>query len=172
MGFTEKEVQDLCIKYNMDYQKMKEWYDGYLVSSNQSIYNHRSVVCALMDRKYENYWTSTETFEALKIYIDMDFDGIKENVIRLLAGEYIPVQTISFQNDMTTFESKDDIYTLLIHPGYLGYDSEEKKCYIPNKEVSDSFVVSISHSQWGNTTKALVNSRELLEATWKQDEKR
>ncbi len=65
MGFTEQEVYDLCLKYNMDYNEMKQWYDGYHMSNDISVYNHRSVVYALMDRKYENYWTSTETYEAL-----------------------------------------------------------------------------------------------------------
>src|SRR5699024_6675547 len=132
--------------------------------------NHRSVVYALMDRKYENYWTSTETYEALQVYIDMNFDDLKDNIVQLLAEENVPVQTTSFQNDMTTFKSKDDVLTLLIHLGYLGYNSSDHTCYIPNKEVVDSFVNSIRSSDWHETTKALLNSRELLEATWRQDE--
>ena len=85
MGFTEKEVQDLCQKYNMDYNKMKEWYDGYQMTEELSVYNHRSVVFSLIDRKYENYWSATETYEALQIYIDMNFDGLKDDVVKLLA---------------------------------------------------------------------------------------
>ena len=170
MGFTEQEVYDLCLKYNMDYNEMKKWYDGYRMSDDISVYNHRSVVYALMDRKYENYWTSTETYEALQVYIDMNFDDLKDNIVQLLAEENVPVQTTSFQNDMTTFKSKDDVLTLLIHLGYLGYNSSDHTCYIPNKEVVDSFVNSIRSSDWHETTKALLNSRELLEATWRQDE--
>ena len=170
MGFTEKEVKDLCIQYDMNYDDMKEWYDGYQMSEDLSIYNHRSVVYALMDRKYENYWTSTETYEALQIYIDMNFEGLKDDIVKLLAGENVPVQTTSFQNDMTTFDSKDDVLTLLIHLGYLGYNRDDQSVYIPNKEVIDSFVNSIRNSNWQTTTKALLNSRELLEATWREDE--
>ena len=170
MGFTEQEVYDLCLKYNMDYNEMKQWYDGYRMSNDISVYNHRSVVYALMDRKYENYWTSTETYEALQVYIDMNFDDLKDNIVQLLAEENVPVQTTSFQNDMTTFKSKDDVLTLLIHLGYLGYNSSDHTCYIPNKEVVDSFVNSIRSSDWHETTKALLNSRELLEATWRKDE--
>lgn len=170
MGFTEDEVKELCLKYDMNYDDMKSWYDGYMVSSELSIYNHRSVVCSLMDKKYENYWTSTETYEALRVYIDMNYDGLKDDVVKLLAGESVPIQITSFQNDMTTFKSKDDVLTLLIHLGYLGYNSSNRTCYIPNKEVVDSFVNSIRSSDWNETTKALLNSRELLEATWKKDE--
>ena len=170
MGFTEQEVYDLCLKYNMDYSKMKQWYDGYQISNDISVYNHRSVVYALMDRKYENYWSSTETYEALQVYIDLNKDGLKDSIIEMLADENVPVQTSSFQNDMTTFDTKDDVLTLLIHLGYLGYNSSDHTCYIPNKEVVDSFVNSIRNSDWHETTKALLNSRELLQATWRQDE--
>ena len=170
MGFTEKEVQDLCLKYDMDYEKMKDWYDGYKMTDDLSVYNHRSVVYALIDRKYENYWSATETYEALKVYIDMNYDGLKDDIVKLLAGEHVAVQTTSFQNDMTTFDTKDDVLTLLIHLGYLGYNSSNQTCYIPNKEVIDSFVNSIRSSNWNETTKALLNSRALLEATWNRDE--
>ena len=170
MGFTEKEVQDLCQKYNMDYNIMKEWYDGYQMTEELSVYNHRSVVFSLIDRKYENYWSVTETYEALQIYIDMNFDGLKDDVVKLLAGEYVYLNVNKFQNDMTTFKSKDDVLTLLIHLGYLGYNSLNQTCYIPNKEVTSSFTASIEDSSWNETTKALLNSQALLEATWNKDE--
>jgi len=170
MGFTEKEVENLCCQYKMEYEKMKEWYDGYRMSPGISIYNHRSVVYAIMDKKYENYWTSTETYEALQVYIDMNYDGLKDEVVKLLAGEDVRINTDKFQNDMTTFKSKDDVLTLLIHLGYLGYNRENQKCYIPNKEVTSAFINSIEDSNWKETTRALLNSQELLEATWQKDE--
>ncbi len=170
MGFTEQEVYDLCLKYNMDYNEMKQWYDGYHMTEHLSTLSPRSVVSSLIRNKFGNYWTSTETDEALQVYIDLNKDGLKDSVIEMLAGESVPVQTSSFQNDMTTFKSKDDVLTLLIHLGYLGYNSSNHTCYIPNKEVSTSFIDSIEDSNWEETTKALLNSRELLEATWRKDE--
>ena len=170
MGFTEQAVYDLCLKYNMDYNEMKQWYDGYHMTEHLSTLSPRSVVSSLIRNKFGNYWTSTETYEALQVYIDLNKDGLKDSVIEMLAGESVPVQTTSFQNDMITFDTKDDVLTLLIHLGYLGYNSSDHTCYIPNKEVIDSFVNSIRKSNWEETTKALLSSRELLEATWKQDE--
>ena len=170
MGFTEAEVQDLCVQYNVSYDEMKQWYDGYHMTDSLSTLSPRSVVASLIRNKFGNYWTSTETYEALQVYIDLNKDGLKDSVIEMLAGESVPVQTSSFQNDMTTFDTKDDVLTLLIHLGYLGYNSSDHTCYIPNKEVIDSFVNSIRKSNWEETTKALLSSRELLEATWKQDE--
>ena len=170
MGFTETEVQNLCVQYNVSYDEMKQWYDGYHMTDHLSTLSPRSVVASLIRNKFGNYWTSTETYEALQVYIDLNKDGLKDSVIEMLAGESVPVQTSSFQNDMTTFDTKDDVLTLLIHLGYLGYNSSDHTCYIPNKEVIDSFVNSIRKSNWEETTKALLSSRELLEATWKQDE--
>ncbi|OUQ33630.1 AAA family ATPase [Massilimicrobiota timonensis] len=170
MGFTETEVQNLCIQYNISYDEMKQWYDGYHMTDHLSTLSPRSVVASLIRKQFGNYWTSTETYEALQVYIDLNKDGLKDSVIEMLAGESVPVQTSSFQNDMTTFDTKDDVLTLLIHLGYLGYNSSDHTCYIPNKEVIDSFVNSIRKSNWEETTKALLSSRELLEATWKQDE--
>ena len=170
MGFTETEVQNLCVQYNISYDEMKQWYDGYHMTDHLSTLSPRSVVASLIRNKFGNYWTSTETYEALQVYIDLNKDGLKDSVIEMLAGESVPVQTSSFQNDMTTFDTKDDVLTLLIHLGYLGYNSSDHTCYIPNKEVIDSFVNSIRKSNWEETTKALLSSRELLEATWRKDE--
>ena len=169
MGFTDKEVEELCKEYDIEYKEMKTWYDGYHLSKEVSVYNPRSVVYAIMDRKFSNYWTSTETYEALKIYIDMNYDGLKDDVIRLLSYERVAINPNKFQNDMTTFASKDDILTLLVHLGYLGYDNINKEVYIPNNEVISSFIDSIESSNWKETTRAILNSRALLEATINQD---
>ena len=170
MGLTEKEVENLCIKYDVSFEMMKQWYDGYRLTKEISVFSPRSVVASITRKKFDNYWTNTETYEALRVYIDMNYDGLKDEVVKLLAGEDVRINTDKFQNDMTTFKSKDDVLTLLIHLGYLGYNSSNQTCYIPNKEVIDSFVNSIRSSNWNETTKALLNSRALLEATWNRDE--
>lgn len=33
---------------------------------------------------FRSYWNETETFEALKRYIDLDMDGLHERVVRLV----------------------------------------------------------------------------------------
>jgi len=45
---------------------------------------------------------------------------------------------------MTTFSKKDDVLTLLVHLGYLTYDSENKSVSIPNREVSIEYANAIS----------------------------
>lgn len=47
---------------------------------------------------FSNYWTSTETYEALKIYMDMDFDGLRQNIVRMLGGERVAVNTLKKRN--------------------------------------------------------------------------
>jgi len=170
MGFTESEVKQLCQRYDVDYNEMKRWYDGYHLTDTISTFSPRSVVVSIIRKHFGNYWTSTETYEALQVYIDMNYDGLKDDIVKLLAGEHVYLNIIKFQNDMTTFKSKDDVMTLLIHLGYLGYNSSNQTCYIPNKEVTSSFIASIEDSSWNETTKALLNSQALLEATWQKNE--
>jgi len=191
-GFTEEEVQDLCVRYGRDYQSVKEWYDGYILSDivppdpnhellkkhgqspvakKYSIFNPLSVVKAMRSGIFNNYWNETETYEALKQYIDWNFEGLKEDITILMKkGNRIKVDITGYQNDMTTFHSKDDILTMLIHLGYLGYQSDTKEIFIPNNEVLEVFKSSTANRDWAVTFKALENSQKLLEATWNLDE--
>lgn len=170
IGFTEEEVYELCEKYGMDFEETKRWYDGYSFPRVKHIYSPKSVVDAMLDGEFGNYWTRTETYEALKVYIEMNYDGLKDAVIKMLAGAEYPVNTNRFQNDMTTFESKDDVLTLLIHLGYLAYDIDKKTAYIPNYEVREEFVNAIEGARWDDTVRAIKASDELLEAVINADE--
>ncbi|MCD7893948.1 MAG: ATP-binding protein [Erysipelotrichaceae bacterium] len=172
MGFTEDEVKCLCEENNMDFNEMKSWYDGYYIGQNMSIYSPRSIVKAISSKICRSYWTKTGTFENLSKHINMNFDGLKETVIQLLAGEEIKVDTGGFQNDMSIFRSKDDVLTMLIHLGYLGYNRNNETVYIPNKEIIDSFIQSIKTPQYEQTYKAICNAQELLESTWDMNEEK
>ena len=170
-GFTETEVKMLCEEYKMPFDETKRWYDGYNLKG-VSIYNPRSVVMSMTGHDYDNYWTSTETYEALKIYIEMNFDGLKDKVTQLIAGENIEINPGKFQNDMTTLRSADDIFTLLVHLGYLTYDFYTKQVWIPNSEVAQEFVNSIEDGGWEEVVKAIKSSDELLKATLNCDEEK
>jgi hypothetical protein len=149
IGFTAEEVQALCRAHGMDFAEMSAWYDGYRFPNAPSVFNPRSVVAALSSKSYDSYWTRTETYEALKVYIDMDFDGLRESVVRLLAGDRVVVNTGRFTNDMVTFQKKDDVLTLMVHLGYLGYLGESGEAFIPNKEISGEYVNAIESPRWG-----------------------
>ncbi len=170
IGFTEPEVQQLCEIYKMDFDETKRWYDGYRVAEGTHIYNPKFVVDAMMNQEFHSYWLSTETYEALKVYIDMNFDGLKDVIVELLAGEHYTIDTGTFTNDMTTFADKDDVLTLLVHLGYLAYDVVTKEVYIPNEEIRIEFVRAIRKSGWQEVMRSILASKELLEKTWCFDE--
>lgn len=165
VGFTENEVINLCEKFNIDSSEMQYWYDGYLFDENIHIYSPESVVNAITRKKFRSYWTRTETYEALKIYIDMNFNGLKDNIIQMLGGSKIKISVGTFQNDMTTFASKDDVLTLLIHLGYLAYNYNTMEVFIPNHEIQEEFTMAVKNSHWDEVIKSISISDTLLEAT-------
>ena len=169
IGFTEEEVQTLCEAYRMDFDETKRWYDGYRLSEKLHVYNPQSVVAAMLNQEFHNYWSNTETYEALKIYIDMNFDGLKDAIVIMLSGGTVMINPRIFTNDMTTFHSKDDVLTLLVHLGYLTYHTETQEVSIPNEEVRGEFYNAISCSGWNEVMAAIGASKELLERTWAMD---
>ena len=169
-GFTEEDIRLICGENTEQLEELKRWYDGYRVNEYE-IYNPQSVVQAVTENSFDNYWTKTETFEALKVFIQVDMDGLKQSVIKMIAGERIKVCTETFQNDMTTFKSADDVVTLLIHLGYLTYSVETGEAWIPNKEVQQEFINCIRDGGWEEVTNSIRKSDELLRATLARDEK-
>ena len=172
-GFTENEVKELCLEYKRNFQEAQAWYDGYELVTMEgenrktySMYSPKSVVDAMLSGVFDNYWNQTETYEALKAYIRLNFDGLKDSVIRMLAGDKVQINTGTFSNDMTTFQGMDDVLTLLVHLGYLSYHWPDKTVSIPNKEVSQEYVNAISTMDWKEVIQSIEASRNLLEALW------
>lgn len=168
-GFTEDEVKSLCQQYHMDFAETGSWYDGYTFLDFHHIYNPKSVVEAMRRGRFSNYWTSTETYEALKIYMDMDFDGLRSDIVQMLGGGRVRINTRSFQNDMRNFRTKDDVLTLLVHLGYLGYDFNAAEAFIPNKEIIGEFENAMSVSGWPNIMRILKASETLLADTLREN---
>ena len=177
-GFTEEEVKELCQKYGRSFEETKAWYDGYnlitvegISQKKYSMYSPKSVVEAMLSGIYDNYWNQTESYEALKVYIQMNYEGLKDDIVRMLAGERVQINIGTFGNDMTSFEVKDDVLTLLVHLGYLSYHWTDKTVTIPNKEVAQEYVNAISTLSWSEIIRSIDHSKALLEALWNQDEK-
>lgn len=175
-GFTTEDVKELCKKYHMDYENCKAWYDGYSLSykiwednreiiKSYEIYTPLSVVCAMGQRKYKNFWNQTETYEALKIYIALNIDGLKDKIIDLFNGGTQKVDIRSFSNDMITINTADDVFSLLVHLGYLAYDYNTEEVRIPNREVEEEFSTSIKNMEgWEPIAEAIKASDELIRA--------
>lgn len=170
VGFTKQEVQMLCDTYGIDFSEMKRWYDGYELEEGVSVYSPKSVVDAIRMKKFANYWTRTETYESLRDYIMMNYDGLKDAIVTMIAGGRCRVNPLKFQNDMVSFQSKDDILTLLIHLGYLAYDGMKQEVYIPNEEIRGEFCNAVEETGWDTVIRAIQDSEALLQATWDGDE--
>ena len=198
-GFTQEEVEGECKRHNRDINGIRDWYDGYYMYSDapgltaengaegengsvrlvdgifqrlHHIYNPNSVVDALMKGPLISYWKNTGSFSSLRKFIEMNYDGLKDDVVRMLTGERAPVDISGFQNDVTQFRTRDDVMACLIHMGYLGYDPLKESAFIPNKEVAEVFESAIKTGDWDDVADALRKSKELLRSTWDMDEKK
>ena len=168
-GFTKDEARNLADKYGMDFDELEKWYDGYQIGDEPSMFNLNSVMQAVESEWCESYWASTGAFDAVAHYIQMNFNGLKDDVIRMLAGEKVAVDPTGFQNDMSVIQSKDDVLTVLIHLGYLSYERKEKECHIPNREVAGEMVNAVKSNKWQPVVDAIQQSKQLLRDTLEGD---
>ena len=102
-------------------------------------------------------------------YIRMNFDGLRDNIISMLAGERVKVNPTKFENDMSVVKSRDDVLTVLIHLGYLSYDWQKSVCYLPNREVAGEMVNAVEENRWDYVVQALQDSEKLLDALLRGD---
>ncbi len=166
MGFGAEDVERLCERFDVDFDQVRRWYDGYLLGPDRlHVYNPNSVARAMLSGYFSNYWTNTETYEALQVYIDMDFDGVAQDLVAMIDGQRVPVNVGHFENDMRTIRSKNDMYTLLVHLGYLGYDQVEQSVFIPNEEVRREFAVALETGARPQLAALVRDSRELQKRT-------
>lgn len=164
-GFTENEVRRLCEKQGGDFGIMKEWYDGYSFATEKSVYNPYSVMMALRMGSFGSYWQKTSAAESLSAYIDMNFEGLQDDIVRLISGERLEVNVNGFENDIESFKNKDDVIALLIHLGYLAYDNIEQTVRIPNKEVHEEFRILLRNTGRTKLFKLVQDSEKLLRDT-------
>lgn len=170
IGFTENEVRGLCMEYRLDFDETRKWYDGYYFDHVGHVYCPNSIMELISTQTFDSYWTATETYESLRDYIDLNMDGLKDAIVDLLGGRRHRIDAGTFQNDMTSLSSKDDVFTLLAHLGYLAYDFAGKEVFIPNEEVRGEFVRAVKEGRRPELAKAVKMSDQLLDATLRLDE--
>ena len=164
-GFTKDEVRMLAEKYDTDFDELEKWYDGYQIGDELSMFNPNSVIQAVDTGRCRSFWAATGTFDAVADYIKINFEGLKDDIIKMLAGGRCKVNPTKFQNDMSIITSKDDVLTVLIHLGYLSYDWQKDECWIPNREVAGEMVNAVEANNWQPVVRALQASEQLLQAT-------
>lgn len=168
-GFTEEEVRMLCEEQHMDFHEARHWYDGYSFPQLESVYSPNSIMEAVKNREFGTYWTESGTYESLKLYIDMDEDGLKEAIVQMLGGAHYPIDIGTFQNDMTSIKHKDDVLTLLIHLGYLAYRAGDRTVSIPNEEVRQEFLRAVAMGRHREVANLILTSDHLLQETLQQN---
>lgn len=194
-GFTEEEVRELCKKHDIDFETTKAWYNGYLLdgkhmynpnSVSMLMDRHKFtsyLSIALSEVSYElsashtdalnevvhefsaSCGKNTSSFASINTFITMNYAGLKDDVLTMLMGGKVGVNTLTFQNDFSTIASKDDALTALIHLGYLGYDADRNSAYIPNYEVATAFNAALQIGAWSEIAKTISRCDELLMAT-------
>ena len=163
-GFTEDEVRLLCKEHGMDFESTKAWYNGYLIDGKH-MYNPNSVVMAMNRKDFDSYWRNTSSFGSINTFITMNYAGLKDDTMTMLSGGMVRVNTNTFQNDLSSIASKDDALTALIHLGYLGYDADKKKAYVPNYEVATAFEAALQTGEWTEIATEISICDELLDET-------
>ena len=157
-------------QHDVAFNQMQQWYDGYSFKDVPHIYNPNSVVNAATYKKFISYWTKTENFESLQEYIDMNMEGLRDDIVKLIAGEDVIVDVSTFSNDMVTFHSKDDVLTLLIHLGYLAIKGSTNLgviVHIPNEEIKLEFKTCVkNNNRYAGVYDLIKNTDMLLNDIW------
>ena len=162
VGFTEKEVKDLCDEHEISLDSMKHWYDGYDFKGVGPIYNPNSVMLAIENDDFDSYWTESSAAEGLMKFISKPYNGLTKTIAELIGGVDVKVDTKGFANDLVTFRGRDDVLTLMIHLGYLAYDSEKGTVHIPNEEIKLEFQKAIREVDHEATLERLNESSKLF----------
>ena len=170
IGFTENEVKGLCEKYNRDFDKVKKWYDGYLLDGYQ-VYNPKAVVSVMTKGRFRSYWSETGSYEVVVPLICMNYDGLRNAIIEMLSGSEVKVDTATFKNDPAKIQNRDDVITYLIHLGYLGYNEDSESAFVPNEEIRQELITAVRSSNGDELIAFQQESRKLLTATLSMDEK-
>ena len=170
-GFTTEEVRSLCKKYSCNFDECRSWYDGYKIG-NYEIYNPEAVIQAVPKGKFKSYWSKSSSYEVISDKIKMNFSGTKDCVIKMLSGGKVDVDIQGYKNTLSDFANKNDVFTYLIHLGYLAYDEETGQCYIPNWEISGEWQRAIhDDASYEKTNEIIAQSKELLLQTLQCNQK-
>ena len=153
-------VTTFCEEYNRDFDKVKKWYDGYLLNRYQ-VYNPKAVVSVMTKGRFRSYWSETGLYEVVVPLICMNYDGMKNAIIEMLSGSEVKVDTATFKNDPAKIQNRDDVITYLIYLGYLGYNEDNETAFVPNEEIRQELITAVRSSNWDEVI--------ALELKWNKD---
>lgn len=167
-GFTQNEVEMLCAKQNrLELSELKEWYNGYHTCNNLQIYNPRSVSLALSYGVCQSYWTNTGPMDEIIYYIENNIEAVRDDIVRMSSGLTVKVLLEGYSAEKISLNTRDEILSAMTVYGFLSYYDEELR--IPNKELRMKFDYALRNNKMGETSKLVLQSNEMLEATIKKD---
>ncbi|OOB80028.1 MAG: AAA family ATPase [Epulopiscium sp. Nuni2H_MBin003] len=163
-GFTEEEVQKLCLEHDMPYEEVKRWYNGYLTENGIRVFNPRSVNIAITKKKCKSYWVNTGAMDEVLLYLRIDPDEVRDDVLRMVAGEEVEAYDIEeFRAGQEFPTTKEEVYSAMITLGFLTYF--DGMMSIPNKELMKEFEKALKAPCFGEIAILAKKSQEVLRAT-------
>ena len=169
-GFTKDEVKTLCEKYDMPYAEMRRWYDGYKMGDIEHIFNPTSVMISLNMHQFDNYWSQTSSFKYLRSLINLNFEGVKEKIITLLQDEKATITALRYGDDGGKLESCDELFSLLVHYGYITFNVDTREIRFPNQEIRTELLNVVRTGNRLELIKLIEDSDTLLQATLAMNE--
>ncbi len=162
-GFTDKEVQEILKYFNLSehYTDVREWYDGYHFG-NTDIYCPWDVIryckslCADPMAKPQDFWSNSSGNALVRSFIDKADVQTKDEIERLIAGEYIEKEISQELTYDEIDKSIANLWSVLFTTGYLTKqgvtDDGKVRLSIPNREIKNLFIKKIR--EWFSDTTA------------------
>ena len=162
-GFTDSEVEKLLAAYNLDshFTEIKEWYDGYHFG-NADVYcpwdviNYVDLLRFEPTAKPQDFWSNSSGNALVRSFIDKADVQTKDEIERLIAGEYIEKEISQELTYDEIDKSIANLWSVLFTTGYLTKqgvtDDGKVRLSIPNREIKNLFIKKIR--EWFSDTTA------------------
>ena len=162
-GFTDSEVEELLAAYNLDshFTEIKEWYDGYHFG-NADVYcpwdviNYVDLLRFEPTAKPQDFWSNSSGNALVRSFIDKADVQTKDEIERLIAGEYIEKEISQELTYDEIDKSISNLWSVLFTTGYLTKqgvtDDGKVRLSIPNREIKNLFIKKIR--EWFSDTTA------------------
>lgn len=160
-GFTDSEVDELLAAYNLDshFTEIKEWYDGYHFG-NADVYcpwdviNYVDLLRFEPTAKPQDFWSNSSGNALVRSFIDKADVQTKDEIERLIAGEYIEKEISQELTYDEIDKSIANLWSVLFTTGYLTKqgvtDDGRVRLSIPNREIKNLFIKKIR--EWFSDT--------------------
>lgn len=172
-GFLGQEVDDLYRRYrnqtadpSITREDLRLWYDGYHTAKGETLYNPRSVVCALRDDQLSNYWTSSGPYDEIFYYIQNNIGEVRKDLAVMISGGRVKAKMLEYAATAAELVTRDQIYSAMVIYGLLTYEDAAGEVLIPNKELMDQFdQMLLSNKSLGYIHRLARESERMLKAT-------